>query len=82
MDPVRIVNIDAARPLCRSVNQLFVQYKSRMLKTHVVIISWKNHTPRRVTTTPRTAEETICVMGEVTFMLKNPAMQMRKPKRP
>ena len=48
----------------------------------MVIISWKNHTPRRVTTTPRTAEDTMCVMGEVTFILKNPAMQMRKPNKP
>lgn len=47
-----------------------------------VITSLKNHTPKRVTTTPLTADETICVMGDVTLMLKKPAMQMRKPNRP
>ena len=44
--------------------------------------SWKNHTPKTVTTTPRTADDTMCVMGDVTLMLMNPAMQIRNPNNP
>ena len=32
--------------------------------------------------TPRTAELIMCVTGLVTLMLRNPAMQMRKPNTP
>ena len=32
--------------------------------------------------TPRTAEEIMCVVGEVTWIEMKPAMQMRKPKTP
>jgi hypothetical protein len=51
-------------------------------KAHVVMISWNNHMPRREAATPRTAEETICVMGEVTLIDKREAMDIRKPRMP
>jgi len=38
--------------------------------------------PRREAATPRTAEETICVMGEVTLIDKREAMDIRKPRMP
>lgn len=50
--------------------------------THVVMISWNNHIPRSEAATPRTAEETICVMGEVTLIESKLAMFIRKPRRP
>lgn len=50
--------------------------------THVVMMSWKSHMPRRDAATPRTADETMCVIGEVTLMESRLAMLMRKPKTP
>jgi len=47
-----------------------------------VMISWKRAFPRREAATPRTAEETMCVIGEVTLMERRLAMLMRKPKTP
>ena len=50
-----------------------------MITTHVVIISWKSHMPNRDWNTPRTALEIIWVTGDVTLMLRNPAMQIKNP---
>ena len=47
-----------------------------------MILSWKSHLPRREAATPRTAEETMCVMGEVTLIESRLAMLMRKPRTP
>ena len=44
--------------------------------------SWKSHTPRSDAATPRTAEETMCVIGEVTLIESRLAMLMRKPNTP
>ena len=41
--------------------------------------SEKTHTPRKEAATPRTADDTMCVMGEVTLMDKRLAIHMRKP---
>ncbi len=49
---------------------------------YCVTMSWKSHTPRRDAATPRTAEETICVMGEVTLIDIKLARLMRKPNAP
>jgi len=48
----------------------------------IVIISWNNHIPKRDAATPRTAEETMCVMGDVTLMERRLAILMRKPTTP
>ena len=39
-------------------------------------------TDKSVWTTPRAADETMCVTGEVTLMERKPAIQMRKPMTP
>ena len=51
-------------------------------RTYVVMISWNSHIPRSDAATPRTAEETICVMGEVTLIESRLAMLMRNPNTP
>jgi hypothetical protein len=38
--------------------------------------------PKSDAATPRTAEDTICVIGEVTLIERRLAMLMRKPKTP
>jgi hypothetical protein len=45
-------------------------------------MSWKSHIPRRDAATPRTAEETMCVMGEVTLIERRLAMLIRNPSTP
>lgn len=50
--------------------------------SHLVMTSPKTKTAMKDWTTPRTAEETMCVIGEVILMLRKPAMQMRKPITP
>ena len=44
--------------------------------------SEKTHTPRKDAATPRTADDTICVMGDATLIDKRLAMLMRKPITP
>ena len=44
--------------------------------------SSKNQTPSTEAATPRTADETMCVIGEVTLMDMRLATLMRKPKAP
>ena len=57
--------------------------KAREERTaHVVTISPNNQTPNRLCATPRTAEETMWVIGEVTLMESKEAMDMRKPSVP
>jgi hypothetical protein len=51
-------------------------------ETHVVMMSWNSHMPSRDAATPRTAEDTMCVIGEVTLMDSRLAMLMRKPMIP
>lgn len=51
-------------------------------ETYVVIISWNSHIPSRDAATPRTAEETMCVIGEVTLMESRLAIFIRNPRRP
>jgi hypothetical protein len=52
------------------------------LGTYPVMRSPKNQTLSSVCTTPRAADDTICVTGDVTLMERKPAMQMRKPTTP
>jgi hypothetical protein len=46
------------------------------------MISWNNDIPRSEAATPRTADETIWVMGEVTLIERRLAILMRNPKTP
>jgi len=46
------------------------------------MISWKSQAPRIDAATPRTAEETMWVMGEVTLMESRLAMFIKKPRTP
>ena len=50
--------------------------------TYVLMMSWKSQTPSIDAATPRTADETMCVIGEVTLMESRLAMLIRKPKTP
>lgn len=50
--------------------------------TYVLMISWNSQTPSMDAATPRTAEDTICVMGEVTLMDSKLAMLIKKPNMP
>lgn len=50
--------------------------------TYPVITSWNNHIPSTEAATPRTAEETMWVMGEVTLMERRLAMLIIKPRIP
>jgi hypothetical protein len=50
--------------------------------TYLEMMSWKNQWPRNVDATPRTAEEIMCVMGDVTLIERRPAMLMRNPSAP
>ncbi len=54
---------------------------SRILP-HVDMMSPKHHLPSIEAATPRTAEEIMCVMGDVTLMDKRLAMDIRNPKQP
>ena len=88
--------IPEARPLFNSVRAGDVNRKKK--HTHDVTLSSKSQMPRKVCSTPRTATfivsvaignhkrhspaEIMCEMGEVTLMLRKPAMQIRKPNTP
>jgi len=48
----------------------------------VLTISWKIHAPRNVAATPRTADEIMCVMGEVTLIERRLAMLIVNPRMP
>lgn len=50
--------------------------------TYVLMISLKSQTPSIDAATPRTADETMCVMGEVTFIESRLAMLIKKPNTP
>ena len=45
-------------------------------------MSPKIHIPSKDAATPRIADEIICVIGEVTLILRTLAMLMRKPSTP
>ena len=51
-------------------------------RAYLFKMSPKRYTPSAVCRTDRTAEENMCVTGEVTLMDSRPAMQMRKPTMP
>ena len=50
--------------------------------TYNVIMSWKSQTPRKEAATPLTAEETMCVIGDVTLTESRIAIPKRKPNAP
>ena len=56
--------------------------RDRERTPHVVMISPNNQTPNRLCATPRTAEETMWVIGDVTLMESKAAIDMRKPNVP
>ena len=75
-----MIAIEEARPLqWKSVNVVSGDYG---VGTYCVTTSWKSHTPSSDAATPRTADETMCVMGEVTLMDIKLARLMRKPNAP
>lgn len=83
MEPIRMRAMEDPRPLVKgecSVSDVLL--KGVYADAHVVMMSPKNQTATSDCTTPRTAEETMCVIGEVILMLRKPAMPMRKPKTP
>lgn len=47
-----------------------------------MMISRNNHIPKSEAATPRTADETMCVMGDVTLIDRRLAILMRNPKTP
>ena len=71
--------IDAARPL-----QTYVRHALCWRKrwTYVLMMSLKSQTPSIDAATPRTADETMCVMGEVTLIESKLAMLIKKPNIP
>ena len=50
--------------------------------THIVNMSPKIATPRADAATPRIADETMCVIGDVTFIERTLAIESRKPTLP
>jgi hypothetical protein len=54
----------------------------KIIFTHEVKISPKRATPRKDAATPRTAEETICVIGDVILIDRIVAMESRNPTLP
>jgi hypothetical protein len=49
---------------------------------HKVMMSPKRATPRMDAATPRTAEEIMCVIGDVTWIDRAQAMESRNPTLP
>lgn len=47
-----------------------------------VMTSWNSHIPSIEAATPRTADETMCVIGDVTLMDNKLAILIRKPRTP
>jgi hypothetical protein len=80
MDPRRITVIDAARPLGVGTEYM-LGYRTRDRK-YLVMTSWNNRIPRSDAATPRTAEETMWVIGEVTLIERRLAMLIKKPMAP
>ena len=72
--------IEDARPLRNGV--IFKKRKRGKPCTNAVIISLNNFIANRDPATPRTAEDIICVMGEVTLMESKLAMLIKKPMTP
>ena len=80
MDPPRMIVMEDARPLTRTCQ---TSGGSRTEdNTHVVTTSLNNQTPSTDPATPRTAEDTMWVIGEVTLMDNRLAMLIKKPKTP
>lgn len=53
-----------------------------MQRAYVVMISWNSHAPSTEAATPRTADDTMCVIGEVTLMESKLAILIKKPTTP
>lgn len=75
---------DGGNRRCSATVNIFIsrEKKKKGQRAYVVMMSWKSHMPSREAATPRTAEEIIWVMGEVTLMDKREAMDIRKPMMP
>lgn len=62
--------------------RLVSKRKIDVICTNVVMISWNNAIAKRDPATPRTADDTMCVMGEVTLIESKLAILIRKPTTP
>lgn len=75
--------MEEARPLNEVRSTFAIEGREkRRRNAYVVMTSWNNHIPKSEAATPRTAEETICVIGEVTLIDKRLAILMRNPSAP
>jgi hypothetical protein len=71
---------EEARPLC-----IVLEGRCCLLgeeTPNLVMTSEKSHIPNAEAATPRTAEETIWVIGEVTLMDNKLAMLIKNPNKP
>lgn len=82
IDPRRMIAIEDARPLQMQIYMSQNPNKKHISETYVVMISSKSQIARSEPATPRTAEETMCVIGDVTLMESRLAMLIRKPMMP
>ena len=77
-----MIPIEDARPL-REDGIFFLEKRKRGKPyTNVVIVSRNNFIANRDPTTPRTADDIMCVMGEVTLIESKLAMLIKKPMTP
>lgn len=66
----------------RSEKLDYISFSLYKLNTYARITSRKSHIPRRDAATPRTADEIICVIGEVTLIESRLARLIKKPRVP
>jgi hypothetical protein len=76
-----MIAMEDARPLKNLFQARWKTLQNRR-QTHEVMTSLNSHTPSTDPATPRTAEETIWVMGEVTLIDNKLAMLIKKPNTP
>lgn len=76
-----MVPIEDARPL-REGSIKKERERGKPHCTNVVMMSLNNFIANRDPATPRTADDIICVMGEVTLMESKLAMLIKKPMIP
>ena len=82
IEPKRIVAIDATRPLCFQGLVVSDNFYPKKKGSYLVIISPKIHKPSKDAATPRTADETMWVTGEVTLMERRDERHIKKPRVP
>jgi hypothetical protein len=60
----------------------YVKQRRREEGKNLVMISWNNHIAKSDPATPRTADDTMCVIGDVTLIDNKLARLIMKPSRP